>query len=87
MPFEFCSCSLREAIRRFVIVLFKGFLSIWYITLKQERNKPHLIFDKKSVGAEEKRLNLRMVLPDNYILEEQLILFREKIKEKYDLIL
>ena len=56
-----------------------------YITLKQERNKPHLVFDKKSVGAEEKRLNLRMVLPDNYILEEQLTLFREKIKEKYEL--
>lgn len=56
-----------------------------YITLKQERNKPHLVFDKKSVGTEEKRLNLRMVLPDNYRLEEQLILFREKIKEKYDL--
>jgi len=58
-----------------------------YITLKQERNKPHLVFDKKSVGAEEKRLNLRMVLPDNYILEEQMTIFREKIKEKYDLIL
>ena len=56
-----------------------------YITLKQERNKPHLVFDKKSVGAEEKRLNLRMVLPDNYILEEQLTIFREKIKEKYEL--
>jgi hypothetical protein len=58
-----------------------------YITIKQERNKPHLVFDKKSVGAEEKRLNLRMVLPDNYILEEQMTLFREKIKEKYDLVL
>ena len=56
-----------------------------YITLKQERNKPHLVFDKKSVGTEEKRLNLRMVLPDNYILEEQLTLFRDKIKEKYEL--
>ena len=56
-----------------------------YITLKQERNKPHLVFDKKSVGAEEKRLNLRMVLPDNYILEEQLTIFREKIKENYEL--
>jgi hypothetical protein len=56
-----------------------------YITLKQERNKLHLVFDKKSVGADEKRLNLRMVLPDNYILEEYLIIFRTKIKEKYDL--
>jgi hypothetical protein len=56
-----------------------------YITLKQERNKPHLVFDKKSINPQEKRLNLRMVLPDNYILEEQLTLFREKIREKYDL--
>jgi hypothetical protein len=56
-----------------------------YITLKQERNKPHLVFDKKSVGSEEKRLNLRMVLPDNYTLEEELTIFRERIKEKYDL--
>ena len=56
-----------------------------YITIKQERNKPHLVFDKKNISPEEKRLNLRMVLPDNYILEEQLTLFREKIKEKYEL--
>jgi hypothetical protein len=42
-----------------------------------------MIFDKKT--NEEKRLNLRMVLPENYILEEQLVLFKEKIKSKYDI--
>ena len=31
-----------------------------------------------------KRQNLRMVLPEEYELEEQLILFREKIKTKYN---
>ena len=64
-----------------------------FITIKNERNKFHLIFDKKCDGKAEidgtegkaKRFNLRMVLPRDYILEEQLIIFREKIKEKYDL--
>ena len=54
-----------------------------YVTIKKERNKFHMIFDKKS--NEEKRLNLRMVLPENYNLEEQLVLFKEKIKTKYDI--
>ena len=57
-----------------------------YITIKQERNKPHLIFDKRNImNNEEKRMNLRMVLPDNYSLEEQLTIFKDKIKQKYDL--
>lgn len=57
-----------------------------YITIKQERNKPHLIFDKRNtMNNEEKRMNLRMVLPDNYSLEEQLTIFKDKIKQKYDL--
>ena len=54
-----------------------------HITIKEERNKPHLIFDKKCDDG--KRLNLRMVLPDDYVLEEQLILFTKKIKSKYDI--
>ena len=57
-----------------------------YITIKQERNKPHLIFDKRNImNNEEKRMNLRMVLPDYYSLEEQLTIFKDKIKQKYDL--
>jgi hypothetical protein len=41
-----------------------------------------MIFDKKE---NEKRFNLRMVLPENYNIEEQLGIFREKIKTKYDI--
>lgn len=54
-----------------------------HITIKEERNKPHLIFDKKCDDG--KRLNLRMVLPDNYLLEEQLDIFKKKIKTKYEI--
>ena len=54
-----------------------------HITIKVERNKPHIIFDKKTDDG--KRLNLRMVLPDEYVLSEQLHIFKEKIKTKYDI--
>jgi hypothetical protein len=53
-----------------------------HVTIKNERDKLHMIFDKKDKEA---RLNLRMVLPENYNLEEQLSIFREKIKTKYQL--
>ena len=39
----------------------------------------------KIVTNEEKILNLRDVLPDNYILEEQLDVFKDRIKQKYEL--
>jgi hypothetical protein len=51
-----------------------------HVTIKNERDKFHMVFDKKD---DEKRFNLRMVLPENYNLEEQLGIFREKIKTKY----
>lgn len=54
-----------------------------HITIKTERKKPHLVFDKKC--EDDKRLNLRMVLPDNYVLAEQLDIFKQKIKTKYDI--
>jgi|688.fasta_scaffold204838_2 hypothetical protein len=53
-----------------------------FITIKLERGKPHMIFDKKE---EDKRLNLRMVLPNDYALESQLDIFIKKIKTKYDI--
>jgi hypothetical protein len=53
-----------------------------YISVKVERGKSHLIYDKKNNDG--KRLNMRMVLPDNYVLDEQLPIFQEKIKEKYE---
>ena len=53
-----------------------------YISIKIERGKPHLIYDRKM--NDNTRLNMRMVLPDNYVLDEQLPLFQEKIKAKYN---
>ena len=53
-----------------------------HITIKIERDKPHMIFDKKNEDGV--RLNLRMVLPVNYIVQEHLKIFKEKIKAKYD---
>jgi hypothetical protein len=63
-----------------------------FVSIKIERDKPHLIFDQRLDGADGgatsttlKRLNLRMVMPTDYNLEEQLSIFREKIKEKYEI--
>ena len=52
-----------------------------YVSLIINRDKPHLVFEKRIDG---KRLGLKMVLPEEYDLEEQIILLNEKIKEKYD---
>lgn len=51
-----------------------------HVTIKNERDKFQMVFDKKD---NEKRFNLRMVLPENYNLEEQIGIFKEKIKTKY----
>jgi hypothetical protein len=39
-----------------------------------------LVFEKRITG---KRLNVKMVLPEEYDLEEQILIMNEKIKEKY----
>ncbi len=54
-----------------------------YIFIKIERQKPHLMFDK--IDSDGKRLTLRMVMPDDYVLDAQLETFKKKIKEKYDI--
>ena len=51
-----------------------------YISLIIMREKPHLVFEKRVDG---KRLNIKMVLPDEYDLHEQISLFKIKIREKY----
>jgi hypothetical protein len=51
-----------------------------YVSLVNMRGKQHLVFEKR---VEDKRLNLKMVLPDEYDLQEQLEKLNEKIKEKY----
>jgi hypothetical protein len=52
-----------------------------YVSLIISRQKPHLVFEKK---IDIKRLNLKMVLPKDYDLQEQLEKLNEKIKEKYE---
>ena len=52
-----------------------------YVSLTVMRDKPHLVFEKKVDG---KRLNIKMVLPEEYDLEDQLCIINEKIKEKYE---
>ena len=52
-----------------------------YVSLIVFREKPHLVYEKRVNG---KRLNLKMVLPDEYDLDEQLIVLNDKIKEKYE---
>ena len=52
-----------------------------YVSLIINREKPHLVFEKKVNG---KRLGLKMVLPEEYDLEEQICSLNEKIKKKYE---
>jgi hypothetical protein len=51
-----------------------------YVSLIIAREKPQLVFEKR---VNDKRLNLKMVLPVDYNLQEQLEKLNEKIKEKY----
>jgi hypothetical protein len=52
-----------------------------YVSLIIAREKPHLVFEKRT---DDKRLVIKMVLPQEYDLQEQLEKLNEKIKEKYD---
>ena len=52
-----------------------------YISIIVSRGKPHLVFERK---MNNKRLNIKMVLPEDYDLQEQLEKLNKKIKEKYN---
>ena len=52
-----------------------------YVSLVTIREKPHLVFEKRT---DDKRLNIKMVLPKDYDLQEQIQNLNEKIKEKYE---
>ena len=54
-----------------------------FVTNNDYRGKPHLTFDRRAPDGT--RQNVRMVLPKEYKLEEQINILREKIKIKYDL--
>ena len=51
-----------------------------YFSLIVMREKPHLVFEKREDG---KRLNLKMVMPDDYDIDEQLLILKAKLDEKY----
>ena len=53
-----------------------------YVSLVVTREKPHLVYEKRIVDG--KRLNVKMVLPEEYDLHDQLVILNEKIKEKYE---
>jgi hypothetical protein len=53
-----------------------------YVSLIVTREKPHLVYEKRIVDG--KRLNVKMVLPEDYDLHEQLNILNKKIKEKYE---
>ena len=53
-----------------------------YVSLIITRDKPHLVYEKRIVDS--KRLNIKMILPEDYDLQEQISILNEKIKEKYD---
>ena len=45
------------------------------------KTKTHLIYDRKL--SDGKRENLKMKLPENYILDEELLIIQSKVKDKY----
>jgi len=54
-----------------------------YFSFTIIRETPHLVFEKRVEG---KRLNMKMILPEDYDLDTQLEIFKEKIKKKYNTI-
>jgi hypothetical protein len=52
-----------------------------YVSLIVTREKPHLVYEKRIVDG--KRLNVKMVLPEEYDLHDQLAILNEKLKAKY----
>jgi hypothetical protein len=51
-----------------------------FVSLVTLRDKPHLVFEKR---MDAQRLNLKMVLPDNYELASELEKLNQKIAAKY----
>jgi hypothetical protein len=51
-----------------------------YFSMVVMREKYHLVYEKRMNG---KRLNMKMVLPEDYDLDTQLEFFKKKLNEKY----
>lgn len=51
-----------------------------YVSLVNVRGKSHLVFEK---NHNEKRMNLKMVLPENYDIHQQVMMLKIRVREKY----
>ena len=57
-----------------------------YISIVIKREKPHLVYERKR-PEDGVREEMRMVLPPNYILKDEIAKLKEKVKAKYGVIL
>jgi hypothetical protein len=51
-----------------------------YVSLVNIRGKQHLVFER---NYNEKRMNLKMVLPEEFDIHEQVLTLKQKVREKY----
>jgi hypothetical protein len=51
-----------------------------YFSLVVMREKPHLVYERRRDGVREV---LRMVLPENYVLDDEIAKLKQKIDAKY----
>ena len=56
-----------------------------YISIVVKREKPHLVYERKR-PEDGVREEMRMVLPANYILKDEIVKLREKVQAKYGFI-
>lgn len=52
-----------------------------YMSLVMMREKPHLVYERRRIDGV--REGLRMVLPENYTIEDEIAKLKEKVKAKY----
>ena len=51
-----------------------------YLSLIVVREKPHMVYERRHDGVRE---GLRMVLPQNYTIEDEIAKMKEKVEAKY----
>ena len=51
------------------------------MSLVMMREKPHLVYERRRIDGV--REGLRMVLPKNYIIEDEIEKLKEKVEAKY----
>jgi hypothetical protein len=54
-----------------------------YLSLVFVREKPHMVYERRRYGVRE---GIRMVLSENYILEDEIVKLQQKVEEKYGVV-